>query len=193
MKLNEYYEQEGIIVTEGYTQQVPGQVRDLKYLLSITGPKVLEIGFNAGHSSELFLEAGKTVLSFDLGGHVYTSFGKQILDLRFPKKHTLVVGNSANTVDSFASLVGDQKFDFIFIDGGHDFTTVMKDLKSCKAFAKPDTIVAMDDTIFTESLTVDWNIGPTKAWEDAKEYEIIQEINHNDYSEGRGMAWGHYC
>ena len=41
---------------EGHSQQVPQQVEDLIRLTNAPNITVLEIGFNAGHSAEVFLK-----------------------------------------------------------------------------------------------------------------------------------------
>ena len=58
----------------------------------------LEIGFNAGDSAELFLSEGCDLISFDIGRHSYTRLAKEFLDLQYPNKHKLVIGNSTKTI-----------------------------------------------------------------------------------------------
>ena len=64
----------------------------------------MEIGFNAGHSAELFLSNNKNinVLSFDIGGHQYVKYGKEFIDNKYPNRHALILGDSVQTVPSFA-------------------------------------------------------------------------------------------
>ena len=74
----------------------------------------MEIGFNAGHSSELFLKyTSAHVTSFDLGEHPYVSHAKEYIDA-YPGRHSLIIGDSTVTVPK---CIG--KYDIIFIDGGH--------------------------------------------------------------------------
>jgi hypothetical protein len=81
-------------------------------------------------------------------------------------------------------------YDFIFIDGGHDYDTAKADLMNCRRFANENTVVLMDDTMFTEGWSVYFNTGPTNAWREAIEEGVVVEITHHDYQPGRWMSWG---
>ena len=62
---------------------------------------ILEIGFNAGHSSCLFLEFNKNcnVLSFDIGLHDYFKVGIEYIREKFNSRNYLfIIGNSNITV-----------------------------------------------------------------------------------------------
>jgi len=170
---------------EGYCEQVPQQLDDLVKIVknSLT---ILEIGFNAGHSSNLFLKnSNSTVVSFDINDHTYTKYAKIYIDHIYPDRHTLVIGDSTKTIPEYP----DSKFDIIFIDGGHTYDIAKQDLENCKRFAHSDTIVIMDDTIYNRHWVQEWNIGPTKAW---IESDLIIPIGKIDYYHGRGMSWGKY-
>lgn len=180
---------------EGYTQQVGGQVSDLVALVSSLAPerrRVMEIGFNAGHSAELFLGIeGVTLVSFDLGVHEYLKRGKEFIDQTFPGRHTLVIGNSKKTVPVYAD-THPEPFDFIFIDGGHDIETARADLRNCRRLAHADTIVVLDDTIWRAGWERPWNLGPNEAWTEGLASGVIREMSRRDYCPGRGMSWGTY-
>ena len=65
MNLDEYLKINNCNVIEGYSTQVPDQVRLLKQISENNNIKnILEIGFNAGHSSCLFLESNKIVMYY---------------------------------------------------------------------------------------------------------------------------------
>jgi predicted O-methyltransferase YrrM len=182
-KLLGYYVHETI---EGHV--LPQQIESLKTL--VAGKKrILEIGFNAGHSSKFFLEhTDATIVSFDLGCHVYTYYSKKIIDSLFPGRHTLILGDSKNSVKMYPQEI----FDLIFIDGGHEYTTAKSDLLNCKKFANQDTLVILDDTVFNSSWEESWTIGPTKVWKESKDKDIILPIDSIDYLPGRGMSWGKF-
>ena len=61
---------------------------------------ILEIGFNAGHSAELWLSVKPNikVTSFDIGTHSYLTLGKDFIDRKFPGRHTLILGDSRETL-----------------------------------------------------------------------------------------------
>ena len=58
--------------------------------------------------------------------------------------------------------------------------------------AHKDTLVILDDTVKDETLIKNWNVGPNKAWLEAKEWNIIYELGSTDFSLGRGQSWGKY-
>ncbi len=153
----------------------------------------MEIGFNGGHSSELFLSSNKNieVVSFDIGEHNYVKLGKEFIDKTYPNRHELIIGNSLETLPYYSSNVN-KKFDIIFIDGGHTYDVVKGDIINCKKLAHDKSIVIMDDTITNHGLLRHWNLGPNRAWKEAKEWNIIKELGSVDYSPGRGQSWGYY-
>jgi len=177
----------GLEINEGFCEQVPQQLVDLKEITRFK-KDILEIGFNAGHSSQLFLENGcENVVSFDIGIHNYTIYGKKYIDHFFPDRHSLILGDSNFTVPLFNKTV-----DVIFIDGGHDYPIAKADLINCKRFANKDTIVILDDTVYNPDWQHFYNVGPTKVWKEFVEQGFIEEIKRVDYSVGRGMSWGRY-
>jgi predicted O-methyltransferase YrrM len=179
-----------IVVTEGYCQQNKDQVKLLTdILIKYNIKSVLEIGFNAGHSAELFLKYSANVISFDIGDHDYLKYGKEFIDTAYPGRHTLILGNSTLTIPEYSSANPDKNFDLIFIDGAHDYVTANTDLVNCKKLSHGKTIVIMDDTVYTPGWELDYTIGPTKAWSESK---LIKKISKVDFSIGRGMSWGRY-
>jgi predicted O-methyltransferase YrrM len=180
---------------EGYSQQIPDQVATLRTLLKEKKPKrILEIGFNAGHSAEVFLstDAGVHLLSFDLGHVPAVNVGKAFIDAHFPLRHTLIIGDSTGSVPAFTRLYPDAKFDLIFIDGGHQYEVAKADIENCMKLADAQAIVAVDDTIFTASREKPYTVGPTKAWLEALQERKVTELGRQEYAIGRGMVWGRY-
>lgn len=193
MALVEYLEQRGFFANtiEGFSQQIPKQVYDLTMLIDNADIKTaMEIGFNAGHSAEIFLDTNPSLhlTSFDLGAHDYVAVAKEYIDKTYPSRHTLILGDSTQTIPAYKQTT----YDLIFIDGGHDYDIAKADLLNCRRFAHENTLVLIDDTMFTEGWSASFNIGPTQTWVEAIEQGVIVEGGHHDYQPGRGMSWGRY-
>jgi predicted O-methyltransferase YrrM len=194
MGLTEFLHEKGCAVIEGYSQQIPRQTETLRNLTNRPNIKVMEIGFNAGHSAETFLLHNDTLqlTSFDLGAHSYVKVGKEYIDKNYPNRHRLILGDSTKTVPKFFEENPTEKFDVIFIDGGHTYNIARQDLANCVNLSTPDTIVVMDDTCFKSNWVTHWTIGPTRTWVEHLEQNKIVELGREEYSAGRGMVWGKY-
>jgi predicted O-methyltransferase YrrM len=192
MSLVNYLKEKQCIIEEGNCLNVNRQTMILQTLSF--NPKInniLEIGFNAGHSADLFLNTNDScnVTSFDIGYHSYCKIGKEFIDKKYPNRHKLIFGDSTKTIPSFNT---DIKYDLIFIDGGHEYQISKADLLNCKRFAHNDTIVIMDDTIYKKDWIREWTIGPTKAWQEGIKSGLISELSNAEFEIGRGMSWGKY-
>jgi len=194
MSITSFLNNRGFYSFEGYSQQVPEQVKDLVNLSNKPNINVMEIGFNAGHSAEVFLQNNKclTLTSFDLGGHNYVMTAKEYIDTTYPNRHNLIIGDSRTTIPIYLENNRDTKFDIIFIDGGHNYEIAKADMENCFHLAHKDTIVILDDTIFTIGWEAEWTIGPTRTWTEHLQQNKIIELNRKDYCNGRGMSWGKY-
>lgn len=207
-------------IVEGGSFQITHQVARLRELVDKTSPKsIMEIGFNGGHSALLFLAITPPttkVVSFDLGEYAYVFAAKRYIDSVFPGRHTLVTGDSTTTVPKYEDQVAHRmknpltapplRFDFIFIDGGHQNDIPMKDiLNSQRLAAGSHTIVAIDDICRNQERQQHYTIEPSKAWNQMVSAGVVEEIGFDDYCEmlnpdevdqgcrTRGMAWGRYC
>jgi predicted O-methyltransferase YrrM len=195
MSLQDHYKKLGIVHFEGHCQGVPKQVELIKRLASQPNiVNVLEIGFNGGHSAEVFLSTNPNIklISVDIGIHKYVQEGKKFIDSKYPKRHTLIIGDSRNAVPSYTAIANNMKFDLIFIDGGHQYEIAKEDIINCHKLAHKDTIVLMDDFVANTSWIANWNVGVDKAWNEAIADGIVVQTEQHDYSRGRGDAIGKY-
>jgi len=144
--------------------------------------KIAETGFGVGRSAWAFLENNPTsiVTSFDSltteNGHhddntEAITLAAEIINENFPKRHTLIIGDSKETVPE-----NQDDWDLVFVDGGHDYETAMADLRN---FASPGRIVVMDDTVYGPV----WAEGVVRAWKEATDPEtgfIIHRLESRD-------------
>jgi predicted O-methyltransferase YrrM len=192
-----YLNSKGFHIFEGYCQEEPKQIIDLMQILNdynSNSINVMEIGFNAGHSAEVFLQNNKVfaLTSFDLGMHDYIKTAKEYIDITFPTKHTLILGDSRITIPQFIESNKQTKFDILFIDGCHNYDIANADLNNCFHLAHENSIVILDDTIFTPKWETEYTIGPTQTWMEHLNQHLIIELNRKEYGRGKGMAWGNY-
>ncbi len=194
--LEEFYKANKINVTEGFSQQEPRQVSKLIEICNYKRPKnILEIGFNGGHSSEIFLaNSNANVYSFDIGDHFhqYLKYGKQFINTKYPNRHTLIFGDSTKTVPTFIKNNQHIKFDIIFIDGGHDYPIAYADILNCKALAHKTTVLIVDDVMNYNIFEAGHTIGPTQAWNKFVREKKIKQLEVHEWSKGRGMVLGYY-
>ena len=194
MSLSDYLKRHNVSDYEGNSGDLSKQTERLQQLCSnIEYKNILEIGFNAGHSAHTFLSSSlANVVSFDLNVRESVPHAKQYIDRKFPGRHTLILGDSTQTIPEYFRMNPDSRFDLIFIDGGHTYEIAMDDIVNCKSLAHTNTVVAMDDVLFHIHLQQEWSIGPSKAWAEAALQRIISHEDCEVYAVGRGMAWGKY-
>lgn len=193
MQVVEILHRAGFSQIEGHCHEVPQQVEDLRMLTSGPNLRVLEIGFNAGHSADVFLQnPTTTVVSFDVDQHGYVTVAKKYFDELHPDgRHTLILGDSRVTVPAYTQDHPGVTFDILFIDGGHEYDIALTDLENCAKLAHADTIVVVDDVV-GPALATSWTPGPTAAWAKFVSEGRVVELGKKEYGHGRGMVWGKY-
>jgi hypothetical protein len=58
--------------------------------------------------------------------------------------------------------------------------------------ANKDTLVIIDDTVYTRGWEAEWTLGPTRAWIDRLCNGSIIGFGRSEYCPGRGMSWGRF-
>ena len=105
--------------------------------------KILEIGFNAGHSALIMLlgnpDARITII--DTCQHPYTEACFGYLDSRFPGRLRLIKGDSTRVIEELKG----EKFDLIHYDGGKE-KTIREDLLNSVNLVEEDHVLIIDDT-----------------------------------------------
>jgi len=118
---------------------------------------LLEIGFYGGQSMGLYIEAGnlEKIVSIDIDYSQRTVF-----DQIFPDSDIEFICQDSRTLKL------DQKFDFITIDGGHDYEYVNSDLKNCLPLLKSNSILYMDEYYICDGVkqTIDENLLGQHDW-----------------------------
>ena len=184
--MNDYLNSKGFHEFEGHSQLCLAKTSHLIHL-SKDCTNIMEIGFNAGHSAETFLQnTTGHVTSFDLGEHPYVHTAKEYIDSMYPGRHTLILGDSRVTVPEYGVVGASPYFDLLFIDGGHDYDIAQEDIKNCIPLDTPEAIFIMDDTMYTPDWVQAYTVGPTRAW---LESDVVK-VGAMDYSNGMGMSWG---
>lgn len=130
-------------------EREPALFNKQRNLVSVarSGKNIMEIGFNAGHSTLLFLLANPEakVTCFDLCSHAYTPPAFDYLSRSFPGRLEMFAGDSNVSVADFHDSYPGRHFDLIHIDGGHRLDVAHRDFINCRKLATEDSIVIFDD------------------------------------------------
>ena len=195
--LNDYMKDRHIIIRQGYLTQsvihtekiynfINGYFKDIHKIVN-----VLEIGFLAGHSAEFFLNLNNNinVTSIDIGSFQSVKYGKTYIDLNYLRRHKLIKGASKVKLLEMDKNI---KYDIIFIDGSYEYDDVKLDIQYCKEFAKPDTLLIVNNVLKHSEYIKYWNKGPTKLWNENVKNNVIKSLELIDIEMGRGSALGNY-
>ena len=120
--------------------------REVLRTASRAGCKALEIGFNAGHSAAIMLDANPLLhlTSLDIGSHNYTEPCANLISSHFPGRFSFQAGRS-NTLLAAINPTTARQFDVIHLDGGHDEKTVVGDLEWIVRNASAGCCIVVDD------------------------------------------------
>lgn len=121
-------------MVEGHTVLTP-RTREVWKKILAGSERVFEIGFNQGHSAQLFLDLGCTVHSVDINPECLGKMQK--LAERY-EKFSYEIKDSR---DLKASQY--QDYDLVFVDGMHEASAIMKDLNF--AYHIRAKYIAVDD------------------------------------------------
>ena len=151
--------------------------------------KVLQIGFNAGHSTMVMLEIWPEldIHSVDIGEHKYVHDAHSTIDRLWEGRHRLTIGSSVNVLPTLE----EGAFDVVFIDGCHEapipYIDILNSIKVCKAGG----VIIMDDVVRGPHMQEMYTFDPSEAWERACVENIITRGQVFTYCKGHGMAVGY--
>lgn len=122
-------------------QMVPKQLN--LFQASRRASKVLELGFNAGHSAAIMLLSNPklTIRAFDTCGLTYTQPCCDFLNSIFGNRITLIKGLSQEALPADK----EQGYDLAHIDADHCYEAVVADLANSLVKCAPGAVVVMDD------------------------------------------------
>lgn len=147
------------------SMQIPLEIENLQIKVNSKNPKIiLEIGTAAGGTLARWFEiqSVEKIISIDLpegihGGQTHSVRDSVINDFTIQaknseKKFYSIDGDSKdeNTMKKLSEILGEDKIDFLFIDGDHTYDGVKKDLKLYEKFLNNDSLVAFHDIIDCE-------------------------------------------
>ena len=135
-----------IFYRETITNDFLDKVKNLSNLvLNKNVRNIMEIGFNSGFSTLLFLMSNPhlKITCFDLGEHKYTIPCYEKLRETFGSRINLITGDSTTTLQNI-----NEQFDLIHIDGGHSTEVAESDIINSYRLSKKGTIFIMDDYDF---------------------------------------------
>jgi predicted O-methyltransferase YrrM len=151
---------------------------------------VLEVGFLAGHSAELFLKLNDHVKVTSIDESVLQSVkaGKEYIDVTYPERHTLIKGNSNNILKDYIMTKSEVKYDIILIDGSFKYDIVKQDIILSKQFAHENTILIINGVLKNKKWAKYWTVEITDAIADLEADGFINNLHNIDIDVGRGTV-----
>lgn len=136
------------VTVHGSTPPDPRRSWKREFLRHAVGPakRVLEIGFNAGHSAAIILgsDSGPCLVSIDLGSHSYARGCAQVLLDAYPGRFESRWGASSDVLPTIAPEQA-AAFDLVHIDGGHGEDVFEADLAWFTGHVRPGCRLLVDD------------------------------------------------
>lgn len=125
----------------------------LTYFLMADGKRsICETGFGSGHSTLVFLSACQDchVTTFDLSldsdnAKNAKQLGLDFINDKFPGRHTIVLGPSAETLPKYADDHPSFECDLLVVDGDHSSHGQYLDIKNLRRMATRDAVLLIDE------------------------------------------------
>lgn len=188
-----------IAVKEFGILQVENEIVPFLNYVADHNPTVIgEIGLKHGGNSFLFLRRLQNVrlyLGMDL---VLENINKLKFYRRANQKMHILEGNSQlpDVVGRAKRHLGDQRFDFLFIDGDHEYDGVLEDLIQWYSLVKPGGLIAFHDIVPDQETRTGvkdessrlWGGGVHKLWANIKPHFKHKEFVDNWEQGGFGIG-----
>ena len=189
----QFLETRNIKIKQGYITQVEEHAKQLMTHLNTICDvnnieNVLEIGFLAGHSAEMFLKMNKNikVTSIDEGVLQSVKSGKEYIDLFYPNRHTLIKGNSNNILKGDTFTESQNKYDIILIDGSFKYDVMKQDILLSKKLADEKTIVIINGVVENKKMIKYWNADAVLIAKEMIDNSFMDKLIQFDIDVGRG-------
>lgn len=113
---------------------------------ALSGSRLLEIGFNAGHSCLLALTMNKELdyTGVDLGNHAYARPCFEYLKSTFGERVRVHFGDSREVLPVLRAQ--GLLYDLVHVDGGHGWSVMQADLLNAFDLCRDGSALMMDDT-----------------------------------------------
>ncbi|NEP83434.1 MAG: tetratricopeptide repeat protein [Okeania sp. SIO3B3] len=117
------------------------------YSLAKVSDKILEIGFNGGHSALIMLLSNPNakIVAFDICRHKYVVPCFEYLLKNFSSRIELVKGNSVKSLPKYIIKFPNQKFNLLHIDGSHKAIIANTDFENCLKLSFYGSYIIWDD------------------------------------------------
>ena len=185
-------QQESAKCHEGYSAKEDGEAFIMAKLAALGFVKTIcETGFNAGHSTLIWLLANPNtkVYSFDLGRHTCTRPMAEYLQKRFPGRLNIELGDSTKTLPDFRRRYPDVKCDLMIVDGGHTVKVASADFDNFYAMSNRLHIVFYDNHPDIYKIGASWE--KLKRRGQLTEYFRCQYVEKGFYKK-HGFTFGQY-
>lgn len=169
-------------------QQIPAEIEQLAREVERTAPlTILEIGTSSGGTLYIwarYVKDCRRIISIDLPeGYPY----KKIDFFRLfdsSKKFCFLRGDShsATTVKMLAQILGDDRIDFLYIDGDHSYEGVRKDFNAYRKFMARKGMIAFHDIVHHPGYGVE------RFWKEIKNQYPSKEIVFSRDQNGFGIG-----
>ncbi|MDP3836951.1 MAG: class I SAM-dependent methyltransferase [bacterium] len=158
---------------------------------------VLEIGTATGGTLFMLAKAAAPdakIISIDLP---FGRYGAGYLKYRIPLMQAFASSNqtlellrldshSQETINELKEIIGDEKIDFLFIDGDHSYEGVKSDFENYYPLVKPGGLIAFHDIVTND---LDPSFGTQRFWQEIKgRFEHKEYIKENRGNSGCGIG-----